>query len=289
MLKHFFLLTIMAAGSALAQTTYLKGVNNVFTCESWTQSMDVTKIEISNLTNSKCGLVTDTIAKAFHFKCGEGNFLFFHEGSKCEQTLKTIKGEVPSLKLIDFAPETFNKEGYIVSLSGCFGKAINSNKLFGDSIDRTYKDCACMAKVHSRSPDSEILKQIRPSINECFPDSTLATRENLIKQIEGAIRPKSNKVSKKSVNQGLSNEELKAFSASEFDAFPKIEKGISKEDVLSRFGKPKDTSDDGKHFYYENKICKKDSLTKSCSIFFDENGKVYSWRDFKMEYTNNLK
>lgn len=89
---------------------------------------------------------------------------------------------------------------------------------------------------------------------------------------------------------------IEAFNPAEFDHYPKLRNGMSKSEVLEKFGKPKDVKDDGKTFYYENtKFCKTDSNSDNrCTIYFgsyfDNRIKgVSGWSDIKFEYTDNLK
>lgn len=89
---------------------------------------------------------------------------------------------------------------------------------------------------------------------------------------------------------------IEAFNATELDHFPKLKKGMSKAEVLEKFGKPDNVSDDGKTLYYENtKFCKTDLNSDSrCTIYFgsyfDRASKgVSGWSDIKFEYTDNLK
>lgn len=89
---------------------------------------------------------------------------------------------------------------------------------------------------------------------------------------------------------------IEAFNAKELDHYPKLRKGMSKAEVLEKFGKPSDVKDDGSTFYYENtKFCKIDINSDCrCTIyfgsFFDKTiTGVTSWSDFKYEYTDNLK
>lgn len=89
---------------------------------------------------------------------------------------------------------------------------------------------------------------------------------------------------------------IEPFNAKELDNFPKLRKGMSKEEVLQKFGRPRDVRDDGTTFYYENtKFCKVDSNSdRKCNIYFhalwDKSPPgVTSWSDINYEYTDNLK
>lgn len=280
---HLFLL--LFCFKSFAGKAYLKAEGDKLACEDWNLSMDQTKSELEKLTNGKCVLLPSSIIQSFHFKCGSGNFLYFHEMDKCQHAIKVFKGEASKLPIENYAPASISfPDGYVVGLNSCFVKSVE-NGLIKNSIDETYSRCDCQAKELSKVPDKQRASAFKGAMQKCYPELT----KKQLKDLDKTLKNKIVKVTKEENNssKGLSETQIKSFNASEFDQFPKIEKGITKEEALTRFGKPDDVSDDGKFFWYSKRICKYE--TSRCYFYFDDKGKVDSWKDIKMEFTNNLK
>lgn len=83
------------------------------------------------------------------------------------------------------------------------------------------------------------------------------------------------------------------FYLNEIADYPKLRKGMTKQQVLETFGKPESVSHDGQAIHYSSKdFCS--SSDHSCTVYFFSNlsGEppkgVTSWQDFKYQFTDSL-
>ena len=70
---------------------------------------------------------------------------------------------------------------------------------------------------------------------------------------------------------------------------PKLRKGLKKSQVIAMFGKPRSVDHvfSESFRYNKSKYCQT-ILNFSCSVYFDDQGRVYGWSDFRPEYITHI-
>jgi len=149
--------------------------------------------------------------------------------------------------------------------------------------------CYNLLKQLSTHPESST----DAGLQKLFASDGFADKLNSYKSI--AIKEADKKFSRynkaKPSKKVKDDDEIKPYSIDKIANYPKIKKGMSKAELLEKFGRPIRVSDDGKAVYFKSKKFCSNSFTHECVAYFsgkDSEG-VTSWSDFNFEYTDNLK